>query len=162
MTRANSRKTTQKPRPAKLAAARFDEIEIQCEQRGLRLTEMRREAYLLLAEKKAPLSAYDLLEGLEARVGRKLAPPTVYRALDFLLEQGFIHRIASSSKYLTCDHPGEAHESIYFMCSSCGTAREIEDTRIAKLLSEDASGVGFSPQRHVVEVQGVCKDCGTA
>ena len=104
----------------------------------------------------------DLLEGLEARVGRKLAPPTVYRALDFLLEQGFIHRIASSSKYLTCDHPGEAHESIYFMCSNCGTAREIEDTRIAKLLSEDASGVGFSPQRHVVEVQGVCKDCGTA
>lgn len=114
----------------------------------------------MLLEQSAPLSAYELMERLDRHLERRLAPPTVYRALEFLLAHGLIHRLESTNAYLPCNTPGEVHESVYFLCSECGATAEVADTRIGGLLNQDASTLHFKPKRQVVEVQGVCGKCG--
>jgi Fur family transcriptional regulator, zinc uptake regulator len=135
-------------------------VERACKERAARFTLMRREVYTVMAERGTPLTAYDLMDILQQRLDRKLAPPTVYRALEFLLDQGFIHRIESTNAYLPCTQPGEEHESIYFMCKTCGATRELSDTRVGELLFEDAREMGFFPLRHIIEVEGYCANCG--
>ncbi|HEX4871745.1 MAG TPA: transcriptional repressor [Nevskiaceae bacterium] len=140
--------------PARLAAA-----EALCRARGARLTEMRREVYAMLLDNAAPLAAYDLMARLDRKLDRRLAPPTVYRALEFLLAHGLIHRLESTNAYMPCVHPGEAHESVYFLCSRCGSTAEVADTRIGGLIHRGAQDLHFKPTRQVVEVQGLCEDC---
>ena len=130
-----------------------------CRERGARFTSMRREVYAFLLEQTAPLSAYDILAQIEKRVHRKLAPPTVYRALEFLLEQGLIHRLESTHAYLTCDHPGEHHQSLYLVCTVCGTTQELDGDPVSHVLADQARAVRFRPQRQVMELQGLCRNC---
>ena len=140
-------------------AERLAEADALVQHKGARFTTMRRATYDFLLAQKAPLSAYDILAKLETRLKKKLAPPTVYRALEFLLEQGLIHRLESNNTYLVCDHPGERHESVYLVCIRCGTTQEIDDHAVAKLLQSKAHSFGFTPSRQVIEVQGLCKNC---
>lgn len=140
-------------------AERLAEAEALCADRGARFTTMRRATYDFLLQQKAPLSAYDILARLETRLKKKLAPPTVYRALDFLLEQGLIHRLETNASYLTCDHPAEAHESFYLVCTACGATQEVDDHAIGDLLEAKARSLGFKPRKQVIEVQGLCRQC---
>lgn len=140
-------------------AERLAEADALVQHKGARFTTMRRATYDFLLAQKAPLSAYDILAKLETRLKKKLAPPTVYRALDFLLEQGLIHRLESNNTYLVCDHPGEQHESVYLVCTGCGTTQEVDDHAVADLLQSKADAFGFSPSKQVIEVQGLCKNC---
>ena len=84
------------------------EVECACERRGLRLTPLRKLVLELIASDEKPVKAYDLLDRLRAQTG-KSAPPTVYRALDFLLEHGFIHKLESINSYTSCHHPSEQY-----------------------------------------------------
>lgn len=126
---------------------------------GARFTAMRRSTFEFLLAQKSPLSAYDILAQLETRLKKKLAPPTVYRALEFLLAQGLIHRLETNNAYLACDHPGDAHESVYLVCTACGKTQEIDDHEVSKLLDRQAMRYGFQPRKQVIEVQGLCKNC---
>lgn len=134
-------------------------VEDVCAERGVRLTTMRREVYRALVASRAPMTAYDLMDTLSEQLGRRLAPPTVYRALEFLLDQGLIHRLESTNAYLPCNHPGTEHDSVYLLCQECGATDEITDERIGMLIFEDSDRLGFSPVRQVIEVQGVCREC---
>lgn len=134
-------------------------VEAACTERGVRLTPMRRAAYEAMVEYAAPISAYELLERMQQSTGKRLAPPTVYRALDFLLEEGFVHRIESRNAFVVCDHPGDRHESIYFVCRECGASQEAHDAKVRAALDERARSLSFAPQRHVVEVYGLCAQC---
>jgi len=134
-------------------------VEEVCAERGVRLTTMRREVYRALVASRAPMTAYDLMDHLSEELGRRLAPPTVYRALEFLLDQGLIHRLESTNAYLPCNHPGTEHDSIYLLCHECGATAEITDERVGLLIFEDSDALGFRPIRQVIEVQGVCQDC---
>jgi Fur family zinc uptake transcriptional regulator len=138
---------------------RMIEAENLCRDKGARFTDMRRTVYGFLLDAKAPISAYDLLAALQIKLKKALAPPTVYRALEFLLEQGLIHRLESNNSYLICDHPGQPHESLYLVCTRCGTTREVEDAKVEALLGSKAAAVGFVPARQVIEVQGLCAKC---
>ena len=144
------------------AAAIVREIEHECDARGLRLTPLRREVLDLVAKARRPVKAYDLLESLRDRHAGA-APPTVYRALDFLLENGFIHRLESINAFVFCQHPAEAHQVPFLICDVCESATEVcDDGAIAHLIERQAHDFGFRAKAQTLEVHGVCRRCGSA
>ncbi|HEV8694869.1 MAG TPA: transcriptional repressor [Lysobacter sp.] len=135
------------------------EVERACEQRGLRLTPLRANALRLIADAGRPVKAYDLLDQMKA-THDAAAPPTVYRALDFLLEHGFIHKLASINAFVGCHHPGSAAHAVPFLiCDNCQSATELEDAQIVHSLDASARALGFMPQAQTLEVHGLCADC---
>jgi len=145
------------------APARFVRaVEKLCSERGLRLTTVRRRVLELIAAEAKPVKAYDLLDSLRserAGRGRGAAPPTIYRALDFLLEHGFIHRLASINAYTSCHHPEHAHAVPFFICDSCDSAMELCDDGVAALLDAQATALGFRTESQSLEVHGQCAHC---
>lgn len=135
------------------------EVERACEQRGLRLTPIRANALRLIADAGRPIKAYDLLDRMKA-THDAAAPPTVYRALDFLLEHGFIHKLASINAYVGCHHPGgEQHAVPFLICDNCQSATELEDANVVGSLEASARALGFMPQAQTLEVHGLCANC---
>ncbi len=130
-----------------------------CEGRGVQMTELRRRVLELLWASGGPTSAYQLIEAIKFRDSRPVGPPTVYRALHFLMEQGLVSRIESLNAYVPCVHPEREHDCLFFICSGCRTSVELEDPRIAGLLAEDAAVLGFVATRRTVEVEGMCAHC---
>lgn len=129
-----------------------------CADKGLRLTALRRAVFEIVWQSHSPIGAYDILERLQAS-GRRAAPMTVYRALDFLMENRLVHRLASQNAYLGCDNPEEAHRGQFLICRTCGTVGEISDRRIAAAIGETAAEAGFAVESPVVEVGGLCRRC---
>lgn len=144
---------------ARLAAKWRKLAERRCAEKGARLTPARLAAYAEMLACGQPLSAYELIGLLEQRQERKIAPLTVYRHLDFLMQTGLVHRLQSTQTYLACEHPDHAHESQFLLCSSCGRVDEVESQGLEALLSEIAEERGFRPDNAVVEVKGLCGAC---
>ena len=99
---------------------------------------------------------------LSEQDGRRAAPPTVYRALDFLLENGLVHRIASLNAFIGCNHPEHPHQGQFLICRLCHTAIELERPAIAEAIDSAAGSVGFSVEGQTVEVVGLCSNCRNA
>ena len=133
--------------------------EARCAESGSRLTPARLSAYAEFLESGRPISAYELIARLEEKEQRKIAPPTVYRLLDFLIGVGLVHRLESTQSYVACGHPDHTHASQYLLCSACGSADELESSELEQLLAETAGEHGFQPDKTVVEVTGICGDC---
>lgn len=146
------------------AAAFVAVVEIACQERGLRLTPIRARVLGLIAEGGKPLKAYDLLDRVRAGEGAGAsAPPTVYRALDFLLANGFIHKLESVNAFVACHHPSTAQHSVPFLiCDRCHSAVELEDRHVVAALDERARALGFVPQTQTLEVHGLCARCADA
>lgn len=147
---------------ATLAAA-----EARCARQGATLTPLRRQVLRLVLEAGQPVGAYALLERLKEERG-PAAPPTVYRALDFLLEQGLIHRLERLNAFLPCFGPeeepcgygcGHDHPHQFLICTRCGATAEIADHDVAHALTAAADRLGFKPSRATVEVEGICARC---
>ena len=132
--------------------------EALCFERGVRLTEQRRAVLRLLCESGKPLGAYELLDRMRATL-KNPAPPVVYRALDFLLEQGLVHKLESLHAYVGCTHPEHPHASQFLICGDCGEVAEVEDPSIANSLQAAGRAVGFHTKRPVVELLGTCAQC---
>ncbi len=140
-----------------------------CQRRGAQLTELRRQVLRLVLAAGQPVGAYALLDQLRAaRPGA--APPTVYRALDFLLEQGLIHRIERLNAFVGCnegaegahvcaDHPHD-HPHQFLICRRCGATEEICDAEVAAAVAAAATRANFVLHRATVEVEGFCARCG--
>ncbi|MEN8177705.1 MAG: Fur family transcriptional regulator [Pseudomonadota bacterium] len=138
--------------------AAIHEAEDYCNKTGVRLTELRRKVLELVWNSHRPVGAYDLLEQL-APSGRKAAPPTVYRSLDFLLEHKLIHRIDSLNAFIGCSQPGHEHDAQFFICKQCGEAAELIDPKIERTLVKDAKQLGFNIEKQTIEVTGLCNRC---
>ncbi len=132
--------------------------EALCQQHGVRLTALRRRVLELVWTSHCPVGAYDLLEMLSKDQGR-VAPPTVYRALEFLLANGLIHRIESRNAFVGCPHPQEAHTGHFLICRVCGAAAELSDPGIEATLDQRAGELGFFVEAKTVELRGLCKGC---
>lgn len=134
-----------------------------CRRRGAQLTELRRRVLGLVLESSRPMGAYELLDQL--RAGRKTAaPPTVYRALDFLLEHGLIHKVEKLSAFVGCNHRCEgehieAHAAQFLICKRCGRAAELDDSEVGEALARAAQRNGFALSSATVEAEGVCAEC---
>lgn len=139
-------------------AAAMDQADDFCQRQGLRLTALRRQVLELVWHSHRPVGAYDLLQQI-SELGRKAAPPTVYRALEFLLEHHLIHRIDSLNAYLGCNQPGQLHDAQFYICKQCGEAVELVDRKIENALDRDAEHLGFKIDKRTVEVTGTCDGC---
>ena len=143
------------------ASAFVAAVERVSQERGLRLTPIRARVLRLIAEGGRPLKAYDLLDKVREGEGAgAAAPPTVYRALDFLLANGFIHKLESVNAFVACHHPSTAQHSVPFLiCDRCHSAVELEDKQVVAALDERARALGFVPQAQTLEVHGLCARC---
>lgn len=130
-----------------------------CEGRGVRLTPLRERVLELVWSGHRPRGAYAILEDLADVGGKRPAPLTVYRALDFLVEQGLVHRIESLNAYVGCADPGIAHAGQFLVCERCGNAAELDDPRISAAVAAAAGSLGFAVSRQTVEVAGICPAC---
>ena len=138
------------------------EAESICTRQGLRLTALRKRVLELVWQSHKPLGAYDILAVLSEEDGRRAAPPTVYRALDFLLEHGLVHRIASLNAFVGCNQPEHAHQGQFLICRQCHAAIELEQAAISQAIVAAAAAVGFSVDSQTVEVVGLCAGCREA
>ncbi|KPB12423.1 Zinc uptake regulation protein [Pseudomonas amygdali pv. lachrymans] len=138
------------------------EADALCAKQGLRLTTLRRRVLELVWQSHKPLGAYDILAVLSDEDGRRAAPPTVYRALDFLLENGLVHRIASLNAFTGCNHPTHAHQGQFLICRLCHAAIELQHPAISNAVIDAAAGVGFAVEGQTVEIVGVCAGCKAA
>jgi len=129
-----------------------------CQVRGVRFTELRQLIFELVWSRHKPIVAYDILDTVQ-KLGRRAAPPTVYRALDFLLKQGLIHRIASLNAYIGCDSPQEPHQGQFLICEACGEAVELMCSAIEKCTAIAAEQVGFRIKSRIIEIHGLCAVC---
>jgi Fur family zinc uptake transcriptional regulator len=130
-----------------------------CDARGVRLTDLRRQVLALVWRRHEPVGAYDLLDELKAMHGRA-APPTIYRALEFLMDQGLVHRIESLNAYVGCVRPEQEHSGQFLICTRCGSIGELDDVEIARAVTERAAAMGFRALRQTIEVRGICAECG--
>ena len=129
-----------------------------CGERGARLTELRRQVLTLVWRGHEPVGAYAILEALR-RSHPGAAPPTVYRALEFLIEHGLIHRIESLNAYVGCPRPEQPHVSQFLICGKCGAAAELGDPAIANMVLRRAGELGFAVEQQTIEVRGLCPRC---
>ena len=129
-----------------------------CARKGARLTPLRRSVFEFVWESHSPVGAYDILERLNL-AGSRSAPITVYRALDFLMTHGLVHRLASLNAYTGCGVPGTPHGAHFLICNGCGTVAELHDPDIDRAISYGAAQAGFAVLSPVVEVQGRCPGC---
>lgn len=130
-----------------------------CDARSAQLTAIRRQVLELLWEARRPIGAYELMDALKNRNTRPVGPPTVYRALDFLIAQGLVVKVESRNAYVPCAHPERQHGCLLFVCQRCGASDEIEDPRFEALLADDAAALGYQVVRRIIEVEGVCPIC---
>lgn len=129
-----------------------------CEHRGARLTPARREVFEILAAETGAIGAYDLLDKLKSAVPNA-KPPTIYRALDFLQEQGFVHKISSSNSYVLCSHFDHQHPVQMLICEACGSVQEIQSDGVYDALRKQAEEQGFKVASQTIEAHGLCQQC---
>ncbi|MEK0081716.1 Fur family transcriptional regulator [Benzoatithermus flavus] len=129
-----------------------------CAARGVRLTDLRRQVLELVWQSHAPVGAYQILEQLAGTRGR-VAPPTVYRALEFLAREGLVHRIDRLNAYVGCSSPARPHQAYFLICSACGDAAEFHDPELAATLSRCVERARFRLETATVELAGLCARC---
>ncbi len=140
--------------PAQLKAA-----EASCAQHGTQLTALRREVLELILQAETPVTAYQLLDQLKP-IRKSAVPPTIYRSLEFLLENKLIHKIERLNAFVPCAEADHHHADAQFLiCKNCGAVMEIEDHGVSDALAKAAARHGFTPNRAVIEVDGLCAAC---
>ena len=134
------------------------QVESFCKENGIRFTDSRQHVLEIIAASGKPIGAYDILAGL----GRYLdnpKPPTAYRAVEFLLQHGFIHRIESLNAYVLCDMDHRHNGSQFLICDSCGKVTEAHLCHLPSDLAGRVEAEGFSLSKWDAEIHGTCKDC---
>jgi len=125
---------------------------------GIRFTPLRRRVFEIILRAGKPIGAYDILERLRDH-GKIAAPISVYRVLDFLIEQRFVHRLATINAYIACASPEEKHAAQFLICQCCGSVTEISDPAIDRMIAEGAKLAHFQVDYPLVEVMGTCEAC---
>ncbi|WP_342154023.1 Fur family transcriptional regulator [Methylorubrum sp. SB2] len=131
-----------------------------CHERGLQFTPLRRDVLTVVAAEGRPLGAYDIAERMSGQGGRRVAAVSVYRALDFLTEQGLVHRISSRNAFVSCGHDHGAGASLVFLiCRQCGGIDEMTAPAVESALGATLAQAGFTPTSRILEVEGECGAC---
>ena len=149
--------------------ALLDRAQAICERRAANLTELRRHVLGLVLDAASPTGAYELLDRLR-QTRRGAAPPTIYRALDFLLEHGLIHRVERLSAFVGCiagctaspDGKSHTHAAQFLICRDCGRVIEMQDHHVSAVLARAAKDAGFSVSSAMIEAEGLCGACRAA
>lgn len=147
---------------ARCSSEALRRAEALCAARGVRLTDIRRAVLKLVWQSHVPVGAYGLLAQLN-RGGGTVAPMAVYRALEFLMQQGLVHRLASLNAYIGCahmnDNHADGHTAQFLICKNCGTAAELESAALTRALQQAVAERGFTMGTQIVEIGGLCPHC---
>ena len=130
-----------------------------CAQHRARMTPTRESVLRLLWQSHQPLGAYQLQDQLSKLLDKPVAPATVYRAIDFLLQLGLIHRIPSLNAYIGCPFPNSEHSNLFMICTQCGSAAEVAHNSINDLLQSASDKANFTLQSQSLELLGLCPQC---
>lgn len=132
--------------------------ESYCASHGLRFTPVRRKALEILLQEHRAIGAYEMLDRLrDAGFGSQ--PPVAYRALEFLVSNGFAHKIEGLNAFIACAHPGASHSPAFMICRSCESVAEAQSTDARSTLGDAARATGFQIERTLVEAVGLCPAC---
>lgn len=129
-----------------------------CHQRGVRFTPIRREVLELIWESHRAVKAYDLLDRIKPK-GGSAKPATIYRALDFLLEQGLIHKVESLNAYIGCSFSDRRHEQLLLTCVECHEVEERPGELVMEAIAKELQQAEFIMQRKAIEIHGICRRC---
>lgn len=132
-----------------------------CTEKKARMTITRESVLRLLWQSHQPLGAYQLQDQLSKLLEKPIAPPTVYRAIEFLLQLGLIHRIPSLNAYIGCPFPNSEHSNLFMICSQCGSAAEVAHNTINGLLQSASDKANFTLQSQTLELFGLCPQCSS-
>jgi Fur family zinc uptake transcriptional regulator len=145
---------------ARCAADAITYAEMVCAERSQRLTAPRRQVLKVLASSHKPIGAYEIIDSIARKHKVRPAPITVYRALEFLLKHGLVHRIESRNAYLACVHNHDRDALVAFlMCDTCGSVGEASTDALVQLLAAAAKKAGFEHAMSVIEITGTCSHC---
>ena len=147
---------------AKCVAAALEAAEARCRDQGIRMTPWRRKVLTILLQEHRALGAYEILDLLREGEGEMLRPPIAYRALGFLTEYGFAHKIERLSAFVACAHPERRHSPVFMICRLCQSVEEAHISPTAGELVDAAQEKGFQIERTIVEAEGVCPNCSEA
>lgn len=136
----------------------LDQAAKLCKEKDVRFTAIRKQVLKLIWQSHKPVGAYELLPQLE-KAGFNSAPPTVYRALEFLLDMNLIHRINSLNAFVGCSHPEQSHSSCFFICQSCGVAQELHSDPLTQMSRKLEKELGIKVNENVAEFSGICPPC---
>jgi len=135
------------------------QAKIVCQKRGARFTLAREQVFTLLAKHSSAVGAYDLLDELKV-IDPAAKPATIYRALDFLSQQGFVHKIESINAFMMCHHFSDCHHPVQLLiCDDCGHVEEVQSNDFDTALRDMASNKGFSITHQIIEAHGSCSEC---
>ena len=129
-----------------------------CKDKGARLTPLRERVYEILINQESAIGAYDLLDELR-KTEDNAKPPTVYRALDFFLGLGLVHKVESTNAFMACHHFGCSHPVQFLICDICGDVQEIQSAGVKETLEAQAEQNAFVIHRQTIEAHGVCQKC---
>ena len=129
-----------------------------CRRSGLQFTPVRRRVLEILLANHRARGAYDILDILREE-GLGSQPPVAYRALDFLVEHGFAHKIEKLNAFVACGHAGSDHSPAFLICRKCGAVAEADASPKRGVIGRTAKAAGFQIERTVVEVEGLCPEC---
>ncbi len=130
-----------------------------CESRDTRFTPLRRKVLELVWGGHKPVTAYELLDMLSNDGKKRVAPPTVYRALDFLIDEGFVHRLESLNAFIGCPDPSHKHQGHFLICRECRTVTEVNDPELMSRISKAADAHGYTCENSMLEIKGICAVC---
>ena len=137
------------------------DAEKECRLKKLRFTMHRKEVLQIIASSHRPLGAYDILEKMNFS-GKRQAPVVAYRALDFLMGLGLVHRLNSLNAFVACSTAGEDHTAQFLICRNCRNVGELNSIQVSDQIVKDAVQVGFQVDQQVVEIIGICSECGAS
>ena len=129
-----------------------------CQQRGVLLTPIRQQVLTLIWGSHKAVKAYELLDQLKS-TQTTAKPITVYRALDFLIEQGLIHRVESLNAFIGCSCPGKQHEQLLLICNQCNEVEERSAAEVMQVLSQEIKSANFIVHSKAIEIHGICRSC---
>jgi Fur family zinc uptake transcriptional regulator len=137
-------------------------VEQSCLSKGLKLTPLRKQILSILNDSREPLGAYAIIDRLSKREGKPIAPPTVYRTLEFFQENGFLHKVESRNVFALCQHLGHTHAGVLLLCDMCSCSEEIEDADLAEACLKAAQTSGFRLAHQMLELHGQCRSCASS
>ena len=136
----------------------IQQAEQYCQEKGLNFTPVRRKVLEILLQKNTAIGAYEILDLLR-EAGFKNQPPVAYRALEFLVQNGFAHKIEQLNSFIGCMHPGKDHSPAFMICRNCDSVSEEEALTRNFSVSQIASKAGFTVEKAVIEARGLCNSC---
>ncbi|WP_201598152.1 Fur family transcriptional regulator [Psychrobacter fulvigenes] len=152
-------------------AKRLEAAKEQSRLRGVRFTPLRQQIYTLVLQANKPVGAYDLItqlqqirlestdESANKQTQKNVAPPTVYRSLEFLLSEGLIHQLTSLNAYVPCCHPRAQHTAAFLICQHCQRVQECSSLPVQEMMSFAEQDIGFVVDHSVIELSGRCQNC---